>query len=122
MQASDFEERGSPGVITGAEKNQYMSDRHGRRRKRYDECVKRESDRVIASEDIQSQFRSVVSSGLADHGENFIYGETGAVTQNVLRGTGKRLEGSKIGLIFGQIPAFLYDVNRTQEIANLLNP
>ncbi len=91
----------------------------GKKDKKYKDCVDKAHDAVIKSKDVQTKLERFVSKGARDHGIAAGAGEAPQQANDKLNPESKG-RGRGILQILAQIPAFLADINRGEEIADLI--
>ncbi|MCC6329098.1 MAG: hypothetical protein IT174_11315 [Acidobacteria bacterium] len=128
-QASDFDGRGSPGVITNDEMARYRKERDDARQKMYNDCVEGETRRILNSPLIQGAMWKFLADGLQDH---FGFGAGVSTFQGLLEAAFGALKNSKLllraairggiaGFLLGQVPSFKGDADRADALASQIN-
>ena len=91
----------------------------GKKDKKYKDCVDKAHDAVIKSKDVQTKLERFVSKGARDHGISAGVGEAGQQANDKFNPESKG-RGRAFLHMLAQIPAFLADIDRGEEIADLI--
>jgi RHS repeat-associated protein len=91
----------------------------GLKDKKYKDCVNKAHDAVIKSDEVQKKLNNFVEKGLRDHGVGAALAEGGQQANDKLNPESKG-RGRAILQMLAQIPAFVADIDRSDEIAELI--